>query len=111
MNNFPKEFDLLASGELIECNNDYVVFDWFGGSKLKIEKNILFGDWDTCRVGDCLKIKIFLRVHSWSDTISKKIYRVEFLEKEEPPKELTEEELNLFYSKIKPADLTPIDWH
>jgi hypothetical protein len=106
---FPKEYDLLASGELIESNDDYIVFDWWGGNRLKIQKGILIGDWDSVKVGDWLKVKLFLRVNSYSDEMFKKIYRIEFLEKIQPPKRLTEEELRLSYSKIKSANLTPIE--
>ena len=65
---FPKEYDLLASGELIESIDDYIVFDWWGGNRLKIQKGILIGDWDSVKVGDWLRV---LR----KDSTSEETYR------------------------------------
>lgn len=106
---FPIEFDLLVLGELIECGDDFIIVDWFGGDQLKIKKSILVGDWDSVKVGDWLRAKIFYRVHSWE--APDKIYSAEFLGKDEPPKTMTQEEIDLFYSRLMPAELTPIDWN
>jgi hypothetical protein len=97
---FPIEFDFLVYGELIEENDECVVVDWWGGSKLNIEKIFLVGDWNSLKIGDWFKSKVF---------IEDGICKAEFLEKNDPPRYMTEEEISCSYSRIKAADLKPVD--
>ncbi len=81
---------------------DGVEMDWQGGDKLSVNRQRMFGDWARVKTGCWFKAVILRRP-------SGEVIAAIFQDMVPPPRYMSAAELAEAYSKIKPAELSPME--
>ncbi len=89
-------------GTLVSSSPDHFVFDWFGGSRLRVARSRAEGDWEDLKIGDWFEA-----------TLSRKrngeVARALLVGKTEEPKAYADEKLASIYTQIPAARLRPVE--
>lgn len=98
----PKAMVFTITGCVTKLARTVAELEWFGGETLLVSRKHMFGNWENLSSGDWFKA-VILRLPNGE--VTQAILQSKIL----PPRYLNNAEIEDVYSKIKPAELTPMD--
>lgn len=98
----PAAMVFTITGRVMKLAPTVAELEWFGGETLLVNREQMVGNWGNLNLGDWFKA-VILRLPNGE--VTQAILQSKIL----PPRYLSTAELEDVYSKIKPAELTPMD--